>query len=1368
MRQILGLDLGVGSIGWAIIKEAENESEESDIIRMGAKICSLTTEEIKNFESGKSITINGERTAARSARRNLQRYKLRRAELISILKNEKIIEETQNLLEEGNFSTFETYRLRAKAAREMISLSEFARVLLMINKKRGYKSSRKVKGGEDGALINEISIAEKLYNENLTPAQYVCHEVFDKGKSYIPAFYASDLKAELNKIWEYQTLFYPEILTVQLKEKITGKSSKQVAKIFLADKGVFLSENKGKERKRIEFRLRNDALHQQIEIEQIATIISSLSGEIGNASGYLGAISDNSKILITSKLTIGEYLMSQLEQFPNKSLKNVIFYRQDYLNEFETIWEEQAKYHKELTPKLKSEIRDVVIFYQRALKSQKGLLSYCEFESEEIKVKVDGKLKRKRKGLKVAPKSSPIFQEFKVWQVINNLKITDKETNKIIEISDEDKAKIYKVLVFHDKIKGTDIIKLLFGKPKLYDINFKEVEGNRTLAAFFKACCDIITVNGMDPSAISALNSDDALKNIDKIFEVLGINSDILRFDSQLQGVELEKQLSFKLWHLLYSFEEEVSKRGIEPLVEKIQSLCSCGETEAKILASISLQDDYGSLCSKAMRKILPFLHAGHEYSEACNFAGYRHSKKSLTVEEIKEKVLVDKLENLPKNSLRNPVVEKVLNQMINVVNECSAKYGKPDEIRIELARELKNSAADRKSISEGIASATKENERLKEVIKKKFGFTHVSRTDIVRYKLYLELEPNGFKTLYSDSYIPEDKIFDDTFEIEHIIPRSRLFDDSFSNKTLETHNANQDKGSETALDFVARRYGDEELERYKIKVSSLPLSNAKKKKLLMRGEEIPDGFINRDLKDTQYIAKKAKEILESYVRYVVSTTGSITDKLRQDWQLIDVMQELSWDKYDILALTSVTKDRKGNTVRHIENWTKRSDHRHHAMDALTVAFTKLSFINYLNRMNSIGEKPKDVKGRNVFAPPIPLDEFRAKAKHHLEMILISIQSRSKVTTTNKNRTKTRSGKKYNVQDTLTPRGSLHNETIYGRIVRPVPSIMKINGKTTYEQIERVTKPQYRTLLKERLDKFGGDSKKAFAGKNSLAKNPIWLDDNQTMAMEDSVKIVTFNEIFTIRKPVTKDLNIEKVIDNKLRNLLLARLAEFGGDKDKAFSNLEDNPIWIDEAKGVKLSRVTIEGVSTTTPLHSKRDMYGEKILDSNGNTIPNDYVSTSGNHHVAIFVDADGNLQEHCVSFFETVALKSQGYDVIDREYRSEDDWKFLFTMKRNEYFVFPNTVSGFDPNTVSGFDPNTIDLTNPENCSIISPNLYRVQKLATKNYCFRHHLETTVDDTKVLRDITWKRIQTVNNLKGAVKVRVNSIGDIVEVGEY
>ena len=114
-------------------------------------------------------------------------------------------------------------------------------------------------------------------------------------------------------------------------------------------------------------------------------------------------------------------------------------------------------------------------------------------------------------------------------------------------------------------------------------------------------------------------------------------------------------------------------------------------------------------------------------------------------------------------------------------------------------------------------------------------------------------------------------------------------------------------------------------------------------------------------LRDSQYIAKKAREILEENVRFVVPTTGSITDRLREDWQLVDVMQELNWDKYDRLGLTEIIEGRDGQRIRRIKDWTKRNDHRHHAMDAIVIAFTTRSHVALLSNESAL---EKDEKAR--------------------------------------------------------------------------------------------------------------------------------------------------------------------------------------------------------------------------------------------------------------------------------------------------------------------------------------------------------------------------------------------------------------------
>lgn len=1398
MKKILGLDLGTTSIGWALVNEKENDNEKSEIIRLGVRVNPLTVDEKSNFERGKSITTNADRRMKRSMHRNLQRYKLRRKNLIECLLEHHIISDETPLFEQGNNTTFQTYRARAKAVTEEITLEEFARVLLMINKKRGYKSSRKVKDGEEGELIDGMEIAKRLYEENLTPGQLLL-DLYNKGKKNRPTFYRSDLQAEFDKIWEVQSAFYPNILTDDFKSSIHGFNKAQTSGAFYGAHQIYTAKNSGKEGYLQSLTWRTEALKHQLDIEEVAYALADINGAINNSSKRLAMISDRSKELYFNHQTIGQYLMQRLDENPNNNLTNIIFYRQDYMDEFEAIWERQAQYHPELTPEFKKEIRDIIIFYQRDLKSCKNLVSYCELEHREREITIDGKKKTILTGCKVCPKSSPLFQDFKIWQILNNIQVSvvghhrkrikkdkpqlslfdDAETGALNRfLTQEEKDILYNELSIKDKMSKRDVLKLLFDNPKNLDLNYKEVEGNRTMAMLFKAYQDIISLTGNGEYDFSKMPAEDAKAITTEIFNGLGYKTDFLSFNPLLEGKTLEQQPAYRLWHLLYSYTGDKSVTGNEALLKKIQELCGFEKEYAIVLANISLALDYGSLSSKAIRKILPHMMKGYEYSEACKMAGYNHSARSLTKEELANKEYKSHLDTIKRNSLRNPVVEKILNQMINVINEIIKTYGKPDEIRIEMARELKKSQEERELLDAAIRKNTAESEKLRKELEEEFGIQHVSRNDILRYKLYNELKLNGYKTLYSNTYIPREELFSKRFDIEHIIPQSRLFDDSFSNKTLEVRDINIEKGNMTAYDYVAGKYDEKYLVDYESRVEELfaqkVISRTKRNNLLMKEEDIPSDFLERDLRDSQYIARKAREILEELVPFVVTTTGAVTSRLREDWQLVNIMQELNWDKYNALGLTERYTDKNGNIVKRIKDWTKRNDHRHHAMDALTIAFTKRSIVQYLSNLNARSDKSGSIYGieqkelhrdekdhKLVFNAPMPLNEFMVEAKKHLESILVSIKAKNKVVTKNINRGKTKDGHQQKVQ--LTPRGALHNETVYGKIRNYEAEYRKVDGKFTEDVILRVSNQKCREALMKRLAEYNDDPKKAFTGKNSLEKNPIWLNADHSYAVPLKVKLYKIVDVFTIKKAVDKDLKIDKVIDNKVRAILQQRLDEFGGDAAKAFSNLDENPIWLNKEKGIAIKRVKIKAkvsADTSVPLHVKKDMLGNILKNAEGKALPADFVNTANNHHVAIFIDSEGNWHEHVVSFFEATASALLGLPIVDKDYKREEGWKFLFSMKQNEYFVFPNEKTRFIP--------SEIDLMDPKNYALISPNLYRVQKFSSSFYVFRHHLETNVDESNELKETTWKRIQTIKYLDGIVKVRLNHLGNIVAVGEY
>lgn len=1368
MKKILGLDLGTSSIGWAVVKQAENENENSSIIKLGVRVNPLTVDEKGNFEKGKSITTTADRTLKRGMRRNLQRYKLRRDKLKNILLENNIITKDSKLTEDGSCSTYETLELRAKAAREEISLEELARVLIIINKKRGYKSNRKASNEEEGELIDGMAVARELYTKGITPGEFV-YELLKSQKRYKPSFYRSDLQAELDTIWSKQTAYYPTLLDAETKQKIEGKGKTDTRKLFYAAHNISAAEEKDRKLRQITYyQWRAQAAKSRITPEQLVTVLSEINGDIAASSGYLGAIGDHSKELEINKMTVGEYLYGLIKKNPHNSLKNIVFYRNDYIHEFNTIWDIQSKFHKELTPELKDKIANEIMFYQRRLKSQKGLISFCELEGKEI-ILANGK--KVMTGPRVCPKSSPLFQEFKIWQDLNNLLLENKTAKSADKtpLSKEQKQLLYEELYCTKELSAKEVLKVLGLNDKEYSLNYKKLQGNITQVTLLDAYKNIVEMTGHDVEKFDKMDAENKLYLVKAVFDMLGAKNDFLNFDSGCSAEEMQKNAMFKLWHLLYSYEDDNTPTGNGKLVDHIAELTGLPHEYASLLARVTFIQDFGSLSTKAIMRILPHMkNEGMIYSEACQAAGYNHSKQSLTKEEKEQRELAERLELLPKNSLRNPVVEKILNQMIHVVNACIDEYGEFDEIHIEMARELKQNQKQREDASKHINAKTKEVENIKKILNgAPFNISNPTRNDVLRYQLYEELAPNGFKTLYSNTYISKEKLFSHDFDIEHIIPQAKVFDDSYSNKTIEARNVNIEKSNMTAIDYLKMKGGEEGVAEYMKRIAFLNKDGSRKKHKNLTTEEdkIENGFLNRDLSDSQYIARKAKELLLQVSRDVIATTGSITARLREDWQLVDVMKELNWNKYDKLGLTTIVRNRDGHEVRRITDWTKRNDHRHHAMDALTIAFTRHSHIQYLNNLNAkdegekkdsniYGIEKKELMQNRRFVPPIPLNEFRAEALKHLDTILVSIKAKNKVVTKNVNKIK---GAKS--QNTLTPRGQLHNETVYGRRQRYATREEKVGAGFTAEKINTVCLKAYRDALMRRLEENGNDPKRAFTGKNALNKAPLYVDDSHRTKVPEKVKTVVLETYFTIRKPISKDLKIEKVVDDGIKRILQQRLNEYG-DAARAFSNLDENPIWLNKEKGIAIKSVTIKGVNVATPLRTKKDKYGNIIVDHNGNNVLTDYVSTSNNHHIAIFEDADGILQEHVVSLFEATARKSQNMPVVDREYNKELGWKFLFTMKQNEYFVFPDEKSGFDP--------KDIDLTNPKNFNLISPHLFRVQKLTTGDYFFRHHLETNVEEKNELRDITWVRIRTTNKLKGIIKVRVNHIGLIVKVGEY
>lgn len=1204
------------------------------------------------FRRGFSVSPNLVRRKSRGAHRNLQHYKLRRNDLISLLRENGLIDDDTLLYEDGKGTTHETYRLRAKAAKEEISLNDLAKVLLMINKKRGYKSSK--------------------------------NDEFDSEE----------------------------------------------------EKGV-----------------------------------------------YLSAIVGRSKLLADTHQTVGQYLMGQLEQHPLKSIKNQTFYRKDYEDEFEQIWKTQIQFHPELTRKLKKELKNRVIFYQRESKKQE--LGYCELESRQIEVEKNGKKQIVTTGSKVCPVSSPLFQEFRMWQRLNDVIITNLLTLEKRHLTFDEKNMLASELSIRKEMTKRDAIKLLIGKQaKNYDLNFEKLIGNETLTKLFNAYLKISELSGHDKIDVKKWKAQDVIDAICQIFMSLGYQTDALEGQISFQ-TDIYLQPYYKLWHLLYSFPGDNTRSGNAKLIQRVKEFFGFDSDEyAKVIADVQFPDGYGSLSAKAIQKILPKLKEGYQYSDACELVGYKHSKRSITKEENEKRDLQKHLQLIPHNSLRNPLVERILNQMAMLVNSLIDEFGKTygtfDEIRIELPRELSGNANKRQKDTKSIEANQKDkdicrDELIEKLKKHGINVTYVSENDLLKYRLYKELAKNGYRTLYSNVEVNLiDLIMGRGFDKEHIIPKALRFDNSFSNLTIERTDINLQKSKTTAIDFVRETYGEEAVQQYTAKINDLykqgAFSKTKKENLLRSANEIPSEPLNRDLGLTAYINKKAMEMLEAVTRKIVPTTGKITSQLRDDWQLVNVLQELLWDKYKKLDLIDSFIDKNGKTVERInkEAWTKRSDHRNHAMDAITVAFTKPAFIFYLNSLNSQGEDReqlirmrhqymhRDEQGNWIFNAPMQMDKMRSEVRQQLEQMLIYHQASSKVVTPNLNVTKSKKNKEGNRQVTLTPRGKLHDDTYYGCIQIPQSEMLIVDKSFDERRIATVTKAEYREALLIRLHQFGNNPKEAFAGKNALKKTPIWLNEEHTLAVPLKVKCVEIKTIYTKRVAINEDLNIDNVVHEGIKRILRERLAAFNGKAKEAFANLDETPIWFNKEKGICIKSVIVKAtdVKDPVPLHKKKDRSGTPILDNNANSKPVDFVKPNKNHHADIYVDGKGELQEKFVTFFEAVQKANKKKPIVEIDYKAEEGWRHLFSIQRYDYLVVPDKQTGFDP--------LAMDVCNPENYPAISPHLYRVQKMSSKNYVLRQHLDTSNLTPDKLKGISSIEIRSLNNFIGCVKVTIDRLGQI------
>ena len=457
--------------------------------------------------------------------------------------------------------------------------------------------------------------------------------------------------------------------------------------------------------------------------------------------------------------------------------------------------------------------------------------------------------------------------------------------------------------------------------------------------------------------------------------------------------------------------------------------------------------DGYGNHSLKAIKRLLPYLRQGYIYSEARQKAGYDYEPKKAKNLDKLGKVSVD---------TRNPIVNKGLHELRRVVNAVISEHGKPDAIRIEMARDLEANTKRRKEQIEQNKKNRKANDEAAEFWRKKPG--KFSRDDLIKYRLWKDQD----KTCpYSGNSICATQLRSAETEVDHILPYSKSLDDSYMNKVVCFIDENRVKGNKTPIDTWGNDTKEwdpiiQRIEKWKKRDKSLA---SKVDRFYKTEQDLQnrDGFINSQLNDTRYISREALSYIEDDLGCDVETTkGSIVAKLRHIWGLNSLLD---------------VDDKKTKN---------RDDHRHHAVDAAVIACVNRRLHSDISRWMKAQEEKGNHNDEETLKLSPPCGDFRENLQELLDKVIVSHEVKRKIS------------------------GALHEDTGEGYVegLKALVSrkkVMDLKGLKTLKKVENVIKsvidPSVREILKAHLDHHEGNFKEAFSKGNTVyqkdRKTPI-------------------------------------------------------------------------------------------------------------------------------------------------------------------------------------------------------------------------------------------------------------------------------------
>ena len=640
----------------------------------------------------------------------------------------------------------------------------------------------------------------------------------------------------------------------------------------------------------------------------------------------------------------------------------------------------------------------------------------------------------------------------------------------------------------------------------------------------------------------------------------------------------------------------------------------------------------------------------------ACYIVYDRHSEAKEIGKWEKPDDIDSYLKEFKQHSLRNPIVEQVVTETLRTVRDIWKQEGQIDEIHLELGREMKNPADKRKRMTENILQNESTNLRIKAMLMeflndpeienvrpyspsqqdilriyeenaldnltkddKDFEFVNKisksaqpSKADIIRYKCWLEQK---YRSPYTGEMIPLAKLFTSAYEIEHVIPQSRYFDDSFTNKVICEKEVNGLKDRQLGFEFIKNHHGEKvqlsqgkvveilSVEAYEKFVKEHYANNrTKMKKLLM--DDIPDGFIERQLNDSRYISKLVKGLLSNIVREklengeyeqeavsknLISCNGSITDRLKKDWGMNDVWNGIVLPRFRRLneltgkdCFTTISAEGHEIPAMPLELQKgfnkKRIDHRHHAMDAIVIACATRDHVNLLNneaahskhnanryqlqrKLRRFEKLTIDGVEKEIAKEFLkPWDSFTTDAKQILENIIVSFKQNLRVInkTTNSYQHYDETGKKVMVKqekgDSWSIRKPMHKDTVFGEVnLRMSDKTVSLNE--ALKNPKTIVNKEFKKKVMEMLE-AGRDAK--FIKKYVEDNKDVWSDIDVKRIQIYYFTKETKDRYFATRKPLDTSYNSKKikesVTDTGIQKILLEHLEAKGGDPELAFS----------------------------------------------------------------------------------------------------------------------------------------------------------------------------------------------------------------------